>query len=392
VWVLIAVATCGRGFLAAVQSRPSTLYLVYARAGQGWWNGTDLYALHDGHDVFRYSPLIGALLLPLAAMPAVVGEPCWRLLNVVVFLGGLAWWARTVLPRTMTPHERAGLILLAGILSASSLLDAQTNGIVIGLLMLTAAAATEDRWGLAAACLTVACLIKIYPVAFGLLFLVMYPRRFGPWFLAALTVGLGLPYLLQRPEYVTRQYLGWGHLLSLDEGRQQFPLDLCYRDLRLLCRVWLRPLSPLVFTLLQLGTAALLAGLCVAGQRAGWSQRLLIRRAFGLCCCWMLLLGPATEGVTYLFLVPSLSWAAIEVFREHRIWPVRLVVVGAVSCLLVAYTAVWFPQGKYLHQLGIHPFAALLLSAYLVDEAIRLPESKTAVSNADRCRELARAG
>src|SRR5262249_52813425 len=89
---------------------------------------------------------------------------------------------------------------------------------------------------LAAVCLALACLFKIYPIAIGLLLVVIYPGRFGWRLLLALVLGLGVPFLLQHPEYVATQYAGWLHHLQNDD-RSGFPREYWYRDLRLLCDV-----------------------------------------------------------------------------------------------------------------------------------------------------------
>jgi hypothetical protein len=125
------------------------------------------------------------------------------------------------------------------------------------------------------------------------------------------------------------------------------------------------------YAALQLGVGAVLAGLCLLGRRVGWSRQQLVNVALGLSCCWMLVLGPATEGVTYLFLAAPLAWALVEVFGKRRSWPARTTILAAAGCLLTAFVAVWFPSGKRLHQLGLHPLAGLLTFAYLFADALQ---------------------
>src|SRR5205807_996756 len=85
-----------------------------------------------------------------------------------------------------------GVFLLVVPLSASTINAAQANPLLTGLLLAGTAAAGRERWSLAAALVAAACLLKIYPIALALLFVVAFPRRFTPRFLAALAAGLGL--------------------------------------------------------------------------------------------------------------------------------------------------------------------------------------------------------
>src|SRR5208337_3556658 len=100
------------------------------------------------------------------------------------------------------------LLLPPGIAHLS---NGQCNALVIGLTLLAFGAAAGQRWNLAAAAMTVAFLFKLYPIAAGLLLVVLYPRSFGPRFLLALVLGVVLPFLFQNPAYVLRQFDLWIH-------------------------------------------------------------------------------------------------------------------------------------------------------------------------------------
>src|SRR5207249_3771015 len=128
--------------------------------------------------------------------------------------------------------------------------------------------------------------IKVYPIALALLLLAMFPRRLTlPLLLAAGGV-LALPFLLQAPEYVGRQYgdwLRWGL-----NDRHVETTDLAFRDLRLLCRVWLVPLSSNAFRIAQLAAAAGIAALCLWQRSRNIEPRRLLTTSFGLACGWMM--------------------------------------------------------------------------------------------------------
>jgi Glycosyltransferase family 87 len=368
VWVLLGLATCGRALLVPYSDRHAGIYPVFAHAGQAWYLGHPVYAREDGFHVFRYSPLMAALLAPFGLMPDVVGNLAWRLLNFIAFLAGLKAWVRRVLPRDLTAQQRGGIYLLAALLAGTGLVDGQSNALVIGLLLLASADVARQRWWWSAGCVALACLLKLFPVAFALLVMAVYFHPFTWRVLLTIAAGLAFPFFLQSPDYVFDQYPAWFSLVVRDSGRQDWPLDLAYRDLRFLFRVYLAPLTPSQYLAIQLGVAAGMAGLCVAAQRQRWSCGRLMVLLLGLSVTWMLVLGPSTEGVTYILMAPTLAWAVVEswIKRTRRLLPTL-----ALALVVGASVAVWFPNGKKLHLLGPHPLAGLLLMIHLVVGAVR---------------------
>jgi hypothetical protein len=378
VWLVIAIITCGRALLIALP-RHVGIYPLYAEAGQHWRAGQNLYPEEDGFVVFRYSPLVAALLVPIGALPDALGCFVWRLLNLGLYVGGLAACICVGLPRSLSDRQQALLYLLLAPLSIYGLINCQANGLVLGLILCTAAAACVERWNTAALCMALACLLKVYPLAFGLLLAVSYPRAFAGRLALALVGGLALPFLLQDPSYVARQYAGWAQLLASDTGRQEWAsLDLHYRDLRFLFEVWFAPLSAFAYRALQLGVAAALAGLCLAGRWAGWSRARLTTHALGLSCCWMLVLGPCTEGCTYFLLAPSLVWALLESWSAPRALAYRGALLGSYGVFLAIFVGTLFPWSKAFQNLAPHAAACLLLfvalGAAALQQVVRPPK------------------
>lgn len=366
VWAAILLAVCGRGVL---QPRSHSVYPIYAGAAERWLQGEDLYQAIPGYDYYRYSPLVAVLFVPLHLLPDAAGGVLWRLLNAGVYLGCLAWWSRVALPVPLSRSQRALLFLLVVPLSIGSLNNAQGNALVLGLLLATTAAAATKRWNLAALCIALACLFKLYPVALGLLLAAVYPRRFAPRLAGALAVGLLLPFVLQHPGYVADQYVRWtDHLVSYDRHSAQ--AGAWYRDALLLTRVWLAPLGRQGYLVMQLVAAAGVAGLCLAARRAGWPARRLLALLLGLGCCWMTAFGPATESCTYILLAPSLAWALIQAWRDRQPRWVRALLLASLALLWLSQAAIWFPKPRRLHELGAQPFAALLFLTCLIALAL----------------------
>src|SRR5205807_1857488 len=133
-----------------------------------------------------------------------------------------------------------------------------------------------------------------YPIALGLLLCLVEPRRFTPRLAACLMAGAALPYLCQRPDYVTSQYAEFFHHLVGDD-RTQFAIDAGYRDLHMLLRVAGINLSLQAYRLLEIMLGLACAAIVLGGVRRGWNNRTAAAACLSLSVCWMTLAGPATE-------------------------------------------------------------------------------------------------
>jgi len=360
VWAAILLACCGRAFLAP---NTKSVYPIFAGAARQWLAGADLYGqLAPGLDRFRYSPVVAALLVPFSLLPDSLGAALWRLVNAGIYLAALGWWLRALLPPSLTIAQRAALFLLVVPLSVGSLNNGQSNPLVLGLLLAALAAVKTERWNGAAACIALACLFKVYPIAVGLLLALVCPRRFAGKLAAALAVGAALPFALQHGHYVAGQYMSWlEHFQTYD--RQCLIVELWYRDIRLLLRPWLGPLDFWIYTGVQLLAAAGIAAFCLVGRLAFWPRDRLLLLLFALGCCWMTLVGPATESCTYILLAPTLAWALLDAWQTQRSRPALGLFLASYGLFLACQMAVWFPIGRTVHTLGLQPLAGLLLLA-----------------------------
>lgn len=359
VWAMMLLAICGRAF---VWPRIHSVYPIFANAARTWLAGADLYGVSASGrqlDPYRYSPLVAVLLLPFSALPDRVGGVLWRLLNAAVFLGGMAWWSRAVVPLPLAQTQRAALFLLVVPFSIGSLNNGQSNPLLIGLLLIATAGVAGGRWTLASTCLGLACLFKVYPIALGLLLAVLYPRKLAGRLAGVLALGLTLPFLFQETHYVIRQYVSW--LLSVwAEDRRNWPLAVSYRDLWLLFRVWHVPIGPAGYLALQVLAALGVAAGCLAGRFRGWPVRQLLTGALALGTGWMMVFGPVTESSTYILFAPALAWAVMEAWLAPRPrWIVGVLLVS-LGLFTVSSLAGAFPGTSHFHALGLQPLAALL--------------------------------
>jgi hypothetical protein len=365
--VALRVATTARG---------NGVYTGFALAGQSWLQREDLYFDPDGvpkQEVFRYAPLVAVGFAPFSELPAWLGGSLWRALNVAVFLGGLAVWGRWC----GGAARFVGLGLLVLPLAYGSVANGQCNALVAGLLLLSAVAFDRDRLWAAASLVAVAVLFKVYPLAVGLLFAVASPRRFGPRLAVCLAAGLGLPYLLANPDYVSQMYRQFYHHLSSDD-RTGLGFGNMYVDLHRLILA-----GGLHLTLKEYrGLEAALAGVCAlavfVGCRRGYGRHWQAGAGLDLGLCWMTLAGPATEPCTYVLLAPLLARAVCEPPDRPR--GQRALALTSFALFCVSLAAFWFPRSvsHAVHSLGVMPLAALLLTVHAVRGHFHVPRPEAA--------------
>lgn len=390
-WAILVLVILARG---ALQPHRATVYPIFAHAGLEWRHSADLYDYQPAGsnlDWFRYAPAIAAFFAPLSLLPDALAGLLWRGLNATVFLAGFVVFVRAVDPgrAALTARGSAALGLLLVPLSLSSLNNAQANPLVIGLLLFALASAARRHWTRAAICLAIPILFKLYPLAVALLLVLLYPRQLS-WRLAlCLLVGALVPFALQEPDYVLRQYRGWFDCLAADD-RRGFPLAFGYRDFHTLARFAGLSIPARPYLALQLASAAGVAALLLWERWRGLTEKALLGRVLDLGCCWMILLGPATESCTYILLAPTLALAGWRAWRPGRPLWTRAALTAIVALFAVSVTATAFPFGRYV-AFALHPLAALLLFGERLAGGGTPPVRAKPVEPADTARPTARA-
>ncbi len=368
VWIALCLLCGLRAFLFPTSH---TVYHNYANAGRCWLAGQDAYEVERDQtgaviphmSGYRYSPLASVLMVPFSVLPDSWGGMLWRFFNYACFLGAFAYFCKDVLPGAgnLSVRGQAALWLLLVPLSLGSMNNGQANVLLMALLLGAAAAAVKEHWNLVAALMAGACLLKIYPLAIALLLLAVYPRQLGWRFALAMGAGLLLPFALQHPTYVLNQYQNWYDVLTTDD-RVSYPMNQGYRDFYLLTRFFGFAMSHGAYTVLQLGAAALVASVCLAGRLRRWPGQHLVQTLLALGCCWMAVFGPSTESSTFILIAPALAWALVDSFAAHRSAWSRYTLVTVMAMFVATFVATWFPGGRdWLYIL--QPLSAVLFFA-----------------------------
>jgi hypothetical protein len=354
--------------VAAGPARSQTVVPVYLNAAHRWVQGEDLYAPAWPLDVYRNPPGVAAAFVPFTWVPEKVAGLAWRGLGAAVFLVGLAVWVRHGLPRPLTRGEAGAVFALTVPLALSSLNNGQTNLAIAGLLLLGATAAARQRWRAAGLWLALGGVVKLYPLAVGLLLAAAFPRRLLPWLAGFVALLLAAPFLLHDPGYVAGQYRSFANYLGADE-RSLGPLDRAPRDLFLVLRVWFAPPPAAAYQAVQLGAAAAMAGLVVFAARRTRDPRFTSVLALHLGCVWMTVLGPATEPHTYTILGPTAAAAVVLGFAGRSRAACWLAVLGY-GLLVAPVFRDMFPAGWKFQVLGPHPVGGLLVLAAIVTDSV----------------------
>ena len=357
-WLVILMVIAGRVLVA---KRSNSVYPIFSTAGAAWLAGEPIYRPPTPElDQYRYSPIVAAVFSAWSLLPSQVGEILWRLLNAAVLLAGVACWSRWQRP----DWDRGAMLLLVIPLAIGGLNNGQCNALIAGLLLFAQVWFARGQFW-AAGCAIAACtLLKEYPLALGLLFALIEPRRFTPRLLVCVAAGLLLPFAFRSPDYVLEQYRAWTARMMNDD-RSITAISLAYRDLHLLLRVYGLPITLMQYRALELSLAGACA-LFVWRRRESWSRQHATWVCGALASCWMTLAGPATESPTYVLAAPLLAACVLGSMERSR-WRLGL---SLTSYALFTFAAiiVWFPGSVSgpVHQSGIQPLAALLMSIVAV--------------------------
>ena len=190
-------------------------FLIFKWSGFNLLNELPLYIGNDLHyDLFKYSPTCALGFLPFYGLPTEIGLLLWNLLNLL-----LPFWAlHQILGLNAKSRNILALFLLAE--GITSLLNAQSNGLVLGLLLVALGAFQREKIGKAVFWILITGFIKIFGCIFFLIFL-MRPNLLPKAILYGLIYGILLalaPLAFVNYEYLISEYRWWLLLLQQDGG------------------------------------------------------------------------------------------------------------------------------------------------------------------------------
>lgn len=353
----------GLAVYAFLKPDSHTVFDIYLGASRRWLAGQNIY--ERTREFYRYSPLFAVSLTPLAMLSDSAAAAIWKLVNCGVFALGAAAWARRLVPARLGRGETASLFMLALPLALHSMYNSQANLMMLGSVLLGLAAAADGRWNRAAAWLAWATLIKGYPLALAMLVAGIYPRKFALKYVAALGLGLLLPFASEQTQLVQWQYANWFAHLADSTALMRERL----RTIDYLFVLYGRPLEPATFAVIEAIAGAAVFGACLAIARQTADARRRLAGMFEWFALWVVLFGPATESCTYVVAAPVIAWRLLEALRRPNCGPTIALLTAS---LLMMGPLVTDMFGKlirnFANEHGSQPIGAMLLAGYLLSQ------------------------
>jgi hypothetical protein len=338
----------------------------YRFASSHWWLGESMYP--GGTHGFLYAPTFAVLFAPFHLIqPAVLGEIVWRFFGFGLFGWGLWRLAGSLNQKSNGRREFdsafALLVLLAVPASLAAINNGQTNLALSASLVLLCISIRDEKWKPAAACLTLALVLKPISVAPWLLaFAVFAPIRIPllGGLVAVAIIGLIHP----DPAYVSGQWIEFWAKLT----HSYTPENLRVSDLFGMLEKAGFP-NPLPFNSLSRVTASGAAlGFVIWKYRRGG----FMNGSWGLWVATALIwtiFNPRAETNSYVLISPLLAFAAVSFWTdaEGERWKGAILAIACIGLMcdgmgkpIYLATDVWFK-----------PLIVLLVSPLL----LRMPTS-----------------
>jgi hypothetical protein len=165
-------------------------YTIFERSFEHLKNEQDLYQLYpeEQWDLYKYTPTFSVFFGFFWLMPHWLGLNLWNLLNTLIVLGAIYF-----LPK-LTNYQKGIIALIILIELLTSLQNAQSNGLMAGLILLALGFLERERYFPATFSVLSSVFVKLFGiVAFA--FFLFFPKKIK---LAGFTV-LGLVLLLLPP-------------------------------------------------------------------------------------------------------------------------------------------------------------------------------------------------
>lgn len=371
-WVSLALAAGVKTYLNPARH---SVYLYFPRAAQHWWADLDLYANYAGFDPYRYSPTFAVAATPFGMLSDQLGGLLWVWGSVALLVWAFHAFVRQVLPGTWPPGREAWFLALSVLASIGGIWSAQSNALVLALVLFALIAIRQERWWRAAWLLALPVFIKLWPLAVFLLLIVRWGRPLLARFAVACAVLAAVPFCTRPWPIVCRQYATWYATLT-------GPLQARWGGYRDAWTIWEElwpPVSAHGYTLLQLATAAAVFGWCVWQSRRRLTDQALLTLVLASWSSWQLLFGPGTERLTYGLIAPAQAWAVLVSFRERRLRVLSLAaftLTGWLSmgdCETAVERLATLCTGNTLHAPMYLPLGIALFAAWVVAYAWRCP-------------------
>lgn len=309
--------------------------------------GRDIYALYPDlfWDYFKYSPAFALLMGPLAVLPNLPGLIFWNLLNTLIL-----FFAVKMLPE-QEEKVKAFILWFIALELLTSLQNAQSNGLMAGLLVFAFVSFERRNVFLASLCIMLSFYVKLFGIAAGILFL-LYPDKlkFIGYSMMWGVLLLVLPLLAVSPGQLLFLYKSWINLLASDQVIS-YGLSLMG-----ILQSWFN-LDPPKLLILSMGTVLLLLPFSKRRVFENLSFRYLLLSSLLI---WMVIFNHKAESPTYII---AMSGVGIWYFTRARRWD-HLILLALAFVLTSLSPTDLFP--KFLRREFISPYHLKALPCVLI--------------------------
>ena len=264
-------------------------------------NGQNLYVAYPEQyfDLFKYSPSFAVLMAPFWFLPRWLGVLIWNLVNALLPILALKYF-------TLSTKDRWFFALFILIEMLTSVQNAQSNGLMLGLMMLAYGRIEKQKSWSAALSLALGFSIKIFAV--GVAFMQFFQpkkKQFVAWALLFGTLISLVPALFVGFDGLWQQYAEWTKLLAHDRAH-----ELNYSIMAFFERSLGIGMSNIIW--LGLGLFLLFLPLMRRSHYAIVSWRISY---FALILVWIVLFNHKTESPTFII---AMAGAALWFLQSPR--------------------------------------------------------------------------
>jgi len=189
-------------------------YIIFKNSFFHLLDHLNLYSSYskEQYDLFKYTPSFALFFGLFALLPNALGLFLWNLLNVGLPILGFSQLLG------LNNKTKPVLLLLLIPEMLTSVLNSQSNGLLLGLMLLSLAAIQRENTLKAVVFICITGFIKIFGIALFAVFL-LYPNQLKKAILQAFVVMLilfGLPLIVTSFDTLRQQYLNYFDLLKND--------------------------------------------------------------------------------------------------------------------------------------------------------------------------------
>jgi Glycosyltransferase family 87 len=187
-------------------------YIIFRQSFYHLLHGADLYTIYPNEhwDFYKYSPTFAFFMGTIAWLPDYLGLSIWNLLNCLAIFVAIR-----MLP--FSTKTQCLLLWFIGNELLTSFSNAQSNGLMCGLMVAAYACMQRDKVALATLWLVVATFIKVYG-AVGFCLFLFYPGKIRFILYSVLWTGLlfVIPLIVTPLHTLLWQYQNWFALMKAD--------------------------------------------------------------------------------------------------------------------------------------------------------------------------------